>query len=135
MKFPSPGKINVILRRQGEHVEQRIVERNNVENFDSDGNEVKERISEYCKGSSVPRSPCKEKGSMTSLYIRRLSCISKIVELKAGRANFSVSHAVASSRLNGSQRTLFSFEDSFEIDHLFHLKHLSEFLQTQNRFQ
>lgn len=71
--------------------------RNNVENFDSDGSEVEERISECCNGSSVPHSPCKEKESVTSLYLSRSSGISKIVELNTGRANFSDSHTVASS--------------------------------------
>jgi hypothetical protein len=101
-RFPNPGQTDVIRRRRGEHVGQKTVEENCVENFDSDGGEAKKNISESSDGNSVPCIPCMEKESVTSLCVPRSSGMTKIVEVKAGRANCFVCHTVASSRLNGT---------------------------------
>jgi hypothetical protein len=118
MKFPNPEKTDLVLRRQGEHVEQRPVAENKVENFYSDNNEVEESISERSNENSVPRSPCKEKECMSNLYVSTSSSRSKIAKLKADGNIYSASHVVTSNRLNGVQRTLFSFESSF-VDNRF----------------
>jgi hypothetical protein len=53
--------------------------------------------------------------------------VTETVGVKAGRNNCFVSHAAENSRLNGSQRILFPFVDTFGIHPLFHLKYLDEF--------
>jgi hypothetical protein len=112
--FPDQGTTVVILRRQGEHAEQRKVEKNNVENFDSDKIEAKKNVSECNDGGSVPCIPCMENESVTSLCLPISSGISDIVEVKA----------VASSRSNGSTKGITSFDESFEM---FHSKQLGGF--------
>jgi hypothetical protein len=40
IKLPNPEETDVVLRRQGEHVEQRSVDENKIENVNLDSNEV-----------------------------------------------------------------------------------------------
>jgi hypothetical protein len=75
-------KTDVVLRQQGERVEQRTVEENNVVELDfDDSNEVQEIILSRCNESSLPRIPCREKEDMVRLYVPRSGGVTKIVEV------------------------------------------------------
>jgi hypothetical protein len=117
---------DVVLRRQREHVEQRLVGENKVDDCDSDDNEVGERIPEYNNENSVPRSPCKKKKIVPNLYMSRSTSVSKFIEVRASRDNISVE----SNRLNSLKRTPILLEDSFVDSHLVYPEHSHKFLRT-----
>jgi hypothetical protein len=126
VELSNPEQTDVILRRQGEQAEQRLIEENCVENFDSDEVKAKENIPE-CNGVSfILHTPCVEKENVNSLCIPRPSTKTEIVGVKASRANCFASYIIVSNRLNDSKRVLLSFKDSFEM---FHWKQLGEVLQ------
>jgi hypothetical protein len=56
-------------------------------------------------------------------------CVAIEVKVKASRANRFVSQVVTIKKPNSPKRILFSFVNNFEIDRLFHQKHLGEILQ------
>jgi hypothetical protein len=90
---------NVVLRLQGERVEQSIVEENNVEELElDDSDEVQEIISSHCNEKSVPRILCREKEDLIRLCVPRLYGVTEIVEVKASRANCFISQVTSNSK-------------------------------------
>jgi hypothetical protein len=126
VEFSIPDQTDVILRRQGEHAEQKLIEKICVENFDSDEVKAKENISECDAVSFVSDTPCKEKENVSSLCMPKPSIKTEIVGVKASRANCFASYIIVSNRLNDSKRVLLSFKGSFEM---FRPKQLYEVLQ------
>jgi chromosome segregation ATPase len=128
IESPNPENTDVILRRQREHVEQRLVGENQIVNCDPDDNEVGEGIPEYNNESSVPRSPCKEKQCTSNLCVFTSDNRSKsAIEMQASRNNISLSRVVESNKSNILQRALFLFVNNREV----HPEYLCEFSQTR----
>jgi hypothetical protein len=119
-------KTDVILSRQWEQAEQRLVEENKVGNSDSDSLVTKGNISECNDVSFVSHTPCIRKKNANSPSMPRPSRKTEMVGVKASRVNYFASNVATSNRVNDSKRVLLSFKDSFEM---FHSKQLGEVLQ------
>jgi hypothetical protein len=120
VEFTIPEQTEVILKRQGEHAEHKLIEEICTENSDSGEVKTKE-IMAKCKEVSSAPIPYVEKGSVNNPSIK-----TETVEVKASRVNCLASNAVVSNRVNNSQKVLFLSDENSEM---FHSKRLYELLQ------
>jgi hypothetical protein len=126
VELSNSEQAEVILRRQGEHAEQNLIEKICEENFDLDEVKAKENISECDDVSFVSYTPCKEKENVNGLSMPKPSGKTEIVGVKESRAKCFASYIIVSNRLNDSKGMLLPIKDSFET---FHSKQLDEVLQ------
>jgi hypothetical protein len=126
VEFTIPEQTDVILRRQEEHAERKLIEEICIEN--SDSGEVKPiEIMTKCKEvSSAPYIPYEEKENVNSLSMPKPSGKTEIVEVKASRANCLASNVVVNNRVKDPQKVLFLSDENSEM---FHSKRLYELLQ------
>jgi hypothetical protein len=126
VEFSNPEQTEVILRRQGEHAEQNLIEAICIENSDSDKVKAKEIMTECKEVGYAPHIPYVERESVNSPNMLKPSGKTETVGTKESRAKCFASYIIVSNRLNDSEGVLLSIKGSFEM---FHSKQLDEVLQ------
>jgi hypothetical protein len=139
---------DVILRRQGERVEQmqlqvhqeKVTVRNEIEKLNSQIMELKELALTRNNYDAVPRTPCSAGENIVSrdnmeVHVTSESTLgmmgntSGVINVSAISENLPAKFPVASSGLGNSEFPLPRFDDCAETNPKFHLKQLEEFFQ------
>jgi hypothetical protein len=100
VELSNPEQTEVILRRQGEHAERKLIEEIYIENSDSGEVKATEIMTKCKEVSSAPHIPYVEKEGVNNPSMPKSSIKTKIVEVRGSRVNCLATNVVVNNRLN-----------------------------------